>query len=64
MKKSRPDRKAVSFMVILPPGNGCRVPKHTNDEAFHFLLSQNVDVQRLLQLIVELVSSASGGHDT
>lgn len=36
----------------------------TDDQAFHLLLSQNIDVQRLLQLVVELESTASSSHDT
>lgn len=59
IKKSKPVAQAISC-VHWPSGR----PKPTNDQAFHFLLPKNVDVERLLQLVVELVSSPSSGYDT
>lgn len=39
-------------------------PKLTNDETLHLLLPQDVDVQRLLQLVVEFERSSTSSHDT
>jgi hypothetical protein len=36
----------------------------TDDQTFHLLLPQDVDVQRLLELIVEFVCAPSSCHDT
>lgn len=65
MKKSRPLVRRIStireiasrlsFPVVRAP---------TDDQAFHLLLSQNVDVQRLLQLVVELECTTSSSHNT
>lgn len=39
-------------------------PKLTNDQALHLLLPQDIDVQRLLQLVVEFESPSARGHNT
>jgi hypothetical protein len=47
--------RACPFPVVRAP---------TDDQAFHLLLSQNIDVQRLLQLVVELECAPSRSNDT